>query len=51
MKGCISRGAGCWTNPLPNCSEYFGNETTCLNFYGSDGKCEGAPGSSYCQVK
>ncbi|CAD8081428.1 unnamed protein product [Paramecium sonneborni] len=40
LKGCITRGMGCWDSPLPQCSTYRGNQNTCSKYIGSDGYCE-----------
>ncbi|CAD8149880.1 unnamed protein product [Paramecium octaurelia] len=50
LKGCITRGTGCWESPLPPCSSYRGNEKKCDQYIGSDGFCEQGQ-DEMCQAK
>ncbi|CAD8161687.1 unnamed protein product [Paramecium pentaurelia] len=50
LKGCITRGMGCWDSPLPPCSNYKGNEKSCNQYFGQDGYCEKGL-DEMCQAK
>jgi hypothetical protein len=48
--GCVTTGAGCVASPLPNCALLPGNEGTCPNMKGGDGKCKFVSGTT-CALK
>ncbi|CAK67723.1 unnamed protein product (macronuclear) [Paramecium tetraurelia] len=48
---CITRGKGCWSSPLPNCSAYTGTEDDCKAYIGQDGKCELAKDTTNCKAR
>lgn len=50
QKDCVTTGYGCVKSPLGICSTLTGDDITCANKKGSDGKCKGVANGKSCSV-